>query len=668
MSENDQLDVIAPNANVSGDVGDRMDIQNPQAPIDNYQQDYLTQQDQNLENNFDVEIDSNLEGNIDNNLEDNFDNILDENFDLAAFDEDSLPLVPSLYPSNIATTLTPLHKDSSATPAFSAEPITNEVDRDLQTEVEPIESVEFSHSINVDANILEPIDISIPAPSAFAPPPPFIDSFDPIEEEIANDLLRDRQTSEADFIQEALNNDLLGNDLLGNDLLGNDLLGDDLLAGGMNQDYLDNFDLDSLDTQLPEDYSFTTPAISTGLNAPTAPTLTPPMPPSMPHPAAPLPTPPPVVHPANLYEEPSLSHTSATPLSPPSLPPLPPRRNPASTPMPLPPTQARKPMAKNAPVADSFDSFHESSGRSPNPRSAKDIDSVDQGWSDLLDADTVLSGVLRSPISGDTSSSQHSRGGNPRATPDTGASRQSPQHPPQERGRNKSRKPSTGLPSFDELGLEVHDDNTDWSGLLDSGDLSDSITTISNANSHASSRRVPPRSDMTGETREIPRDRRQPTPNFYEQPRARADIPNDPMDFNRFTEDNYDPYQPVTPAPEAQPQKPKLTLPSVSLESMWQDYLKYPVIGLVAIGGAFLLYSLVNRPIFDLGLRSGIFKDAKGMDFTKADFTGAKLENVDFSEAILMPSSLKPTFRGQIFRMQNWMVRTLEMPTLVVQD
>ncbi len=292
-------------------------------------------------------------------------------------------------------------------------------------------------------------------------------------------------------------------------------------------------------------------------------------------------------------------------------------------------------MAKNAPVADSFDSFHESSGRSPNPRSAKDIDSVDQGWSDLLDADTVLSGVLRSPISGDTSSSQHSRGGNPRATPDTGASRQSPQHPPQERGRNKSRKPSTGLPSFDELGLEVHDDNTDWSGLLDSGDLSDSITTISNANSHASSRRVPPRSDMTGETREIPRDRRQPTPNFYEQPRARADIPNDPMDFNRFTEDNYDPYQPVTPAPEAQPQKPKLTLPSVSLESMWQDYLKYPVIGLVAIGGAFLLYSLVNRPIFDLGLRSGIFKDAKGMDFTKADFTGAKLENVDFSEAIL---------------------------------
>lgn len=647
MPEDMPLEAIAPDLSTVSDAAEP----EMQVPVDDYQHDYLPPQDLNLEVNFEQEIDHNLES--------NFENILDEDFDLATFDEDSLTKAPNAYTSNVATTLTPIHKEpNTPLPSDDAELITNEFDRDIQTEIESIEDVEFSRNVNLNANTPDPIDIidiSIPEPSpAFVPPPPIppvINSFDPIEEEIANNLLHDRQNSEANFIQDALNNDLLGDDLLGDDLLGDDLLGNDLLAGGMNHDYLDNFELDNLDTQLSADYGFTPPAISTGLNAPPPPPLMPPAaiasmptpPPLMPPAAiASMPTPPPIAtNPSNFYEEPSLSHTSATPLTPPSLPPLPPRRNTASNPSTMSlPNQSRQPMARNASAPDSFDSFHESSGRSANPRSARDIDSVEQGWSELLDADTVLSGVLRSPIGGDTTGGQSSRLTS-RPNPDTGAARspsprQPNQRPPQERGRSQGKKPSTGLPNFDEMGLEIHDDNTDWSGLLDSGELSDNITTISNANTPKSSRRMPPRSDMTigGETKEIPRDRRPSTPKFNDSTQARMGIPADPMDFNRFTEDNYDAYQPVV-APPAAPQKPKMTMPSISLESLWNDYLKYPVIGLGAIGGAFLLYGLVSRPIFDFGLRSGIFKDAKGMDFTKADFTGAKLENVDFSEAIL---------------------------------
>lgn len=644
IPEDMPLEAIAPNVSTLSDAAEP----ELQEPVDDYQHDYLPSQDLNLEANFEQEIDRNLEIGLEGNLESNFENILDEDFDLATFDEDSLTKAPSAYTSSVATTLTPIHKElNTPLPADDVELIANELDRDIQTKIEPIEDVEFSRNVNLDAKTLDPIDIidiSVPEPSpAFVPPPPIppvIDSFDPIEEEIANNLLRDRQNSEASFIQDALNKDLLGDDLLG----------DDLLAGGMNHEYLDNFELDNLDTQLSADYGFTPPAISTGLNAPTPPPLMPPAatasmptpPPLMPPTAtASMPTPPPIAaNPPNFYEEPSLSHTSATPLTPPSLPPLPPRRNTASNPsrMSL-PTQSHQPKARNAPAPDSFDSFHESSGRSANPRSAKDIDSVEQGWSELLDADTVLSGVLRSPIGGDTTGGQSSRS-TPRPNPDTGAARspspRQPQRQPQERGRSQGKKPSTGLPNFDEMGLEIHDDNTDWSGLLDSGELSDNITTISNANTPKSSRPMPPRSDMTigGETREIPRDRRPSTPKFNDSTQARMGIPADPMDFNRFTEDNYDAYQPVT-APPAAPQKPKMAMPSISLESLWNDYLKYPVIGLGAIGGAFLLYGLVNRPIFDFGLRLGVFKDAKGMDFTKADFTGAKLENVDFSEANL---------------------------------
>ncbi|MFN6068927.1 MAG: pentapeptide repeat-containing protein, partial [Pseudanabaena sp.] len=88
-------------------------------------------------------------------------------------------------------------------------------------------------------------------------------------------------------------------------------------------------------------------------------------------------------------------------------------------------------------------------------------------------------------------------------------------------------------------------------------------------------------------------------------------------------------------------QQIKLRIPSISLESLWQNYLKIPAIGLLAIAAAFGLYSLLNRPIFDTGLRWGIFKDASGKDFTKANFKGVKLDNVDFSKAILTGAEMQ---------------------------
>lgn len=268
---------------------------------------------------------------------------------------------------------------------------------------------------------------------------------------------------------------------------------------------------------------------------------------------------------------------------------------------------------------------------------------MDKGWSELLDADTVISGVLKSPTQ--TSFSDTSGAIPPKARVNLdrtsqGRDRSVPS--------NTSRRRETKLPDFNDLGLEIHDDNTDWSGLLDSGDLSDSITTISHQSNQTSRIRgnqsTSSRLDATGinETREIPRDRRSQMSSFGDATQARMNASPDQMDFNRFTEDNYDAYETPAAAPaKVAPSRPKIAIPSVSLESLWQNYLKIPAIGLGAIGGVFLLYLLVSRPIFDLGLRWGIFKDATGKDFTNADFKGAKLDNVDFSKAILTGAKMQ---------------------------
>ena len=433
---------------------------------------------------------------------------------------------------------------------------------------------------------------------------------DPFEEALANNLLDDSY-EEVNFEEEALAHDLLNGLVI-------DPIGEDRLDDG-----------------------FVSAPMSTGLTASSPPS--PPMPPIPPMP----PSLPPLTK-----QEPTSPSINNLPPPPPFLPPLPPKRNPthgSTTPAPAYPTvnANAQPMPQNRmgrrTEDDDFDRFHAQPDQHKNR--SKPISSIDEAWSDLLDADTVLSGGIASTGSSYSGISSTTP---PSAERPTGRASQSRER----RDRNSiSRRTETGLPDLNDLGLEVHDDNTDWSGLLDSSDLSDSITTISPQSTKLPSRiRTNPvvnsRTDMTGtsETREIPRDRRNPMASFGDSTQARTSSPRDQIDFNRFTEDNYDEYgdyEQAAPPSEKTPNKPKLTIPSISLESLWQNYLKIPAIGLGAIGGGFLLYSLLNRPVFDLGLRWGLLKDASGKDFTKADFRKAKLDGVDFSKAILTEAKMQ---------------------------
>jgi len=557
----------------------------------------------------------------------NLDSIINEDFDLDAFDEEDFPEVSLTDTSNnrLFTTLTPNRAIPVPTPSA----------KNLTSGITP-PPVSAPLSVTDSRNNLVSPDFS---------------ATDPFEEALIHDLQNNEFINDYDLEvnlhEEALANDLLNGDMSDSEVLANRIpergdflppppqippnlplkspsnllpnlpsklpLSESFDMDTNDRDFLDDFDLDSLDTQLTGDdfgSAFVPPAISTGLTPPSPPIA--PLPPSM-----------------NTQDMTAPSVNNPPP-PPPFLPPLPPKRSPA---------QAKK-TSVSPPIQ--------------NKPASKPIGSLDEGWSELLDADTVLSGVLRSPTGGSpyveprgampphtagkTGASAANNGGTNAARPSQG----------RERDYNSSTPPKrkdTGLPDFNDLGLEIHDDTTDWSGLLDSSDLSDSITSISEGNQSSSRNRTPPlvsRSELTGigETREIPRDRRKPVSGF-DATQARMAARSDQIDFNRFTEDNYEP--PAMPSEVATPAKklPKISMPSVSLESLWQDYLKIPVIGLGAIGGAFLLYTFLNRPIFDIGLRWGIFKDASGKDFTKADFKGAKLDNVDFSNAILTGAKMQ---------------------------
>jgi uncharacterized protein YjbI with pentapeptide repeats len=554
---------------------------------------------------------------------DSLQGMLEEDFDLATFDEDSLLEVPnpSFNFGNIATTLTPSRSSSDT---FLEESLTSEFARQ-HSSINSIDSFEDN----------------------------VVSQRDKFEEALVNDLLNDN-FEEVDFEEEALAHDLL-NGLVSEseDFMSAQesstmptpmpSLNSNLAAstksnlGASDHDFLDDFDLESIDPFDDDGFNdgFAS-AISTGLT-PSAPTI-PPTPPSLP--------------PLNKQEPTSPSVNLPPP--PPSLPPLPPKRNPnqantTSAPSYNPVNTGGRPLPQNRmgrrSEEDDFDRFHDQPDKHRHRN--KPIGSIDEGWSDLLDADTVISGGKSS--SGLSYSDLSSN--TPSAGKSAGRASQGRDRKDLNSSSNVSSRKETGLPDFDDLGLEVHDDNNDWSGLLDSGDLSDSITTISPQSTQFPSRvRTNPiidsHSSLTGisETKEIPRNRRNPMAGFGDSTQARMSAPPDQMDFNRFTENNYDAYsENEQPSPQQAKtlSKPKLTIPSISLDSLWKNYLKIPAIGLGAIAGAFLLYTFLNRPIFDLGLRWGLFKDASGRDFTNADFKGAKLDNVDFSKAILTGAKMQ---------------------------
>ena len=553
----------------------------------------------------------------------NLGSMLDENFDLAAFDEDSLLEVPNpdFTFSNIPTTLTPSRSTSDA---FLEDSLTSGFTHQ-QSSINPIDS--FADNV--------------------------VSQSDQFEEALVNDLLNDNY-EEINFEEEALAHDLLNRLVSESDDFmpakesstmstpmptpNSNFAASTKFDLGTSGDFLDDFDLESIDPLGDDGFAdgFVSASISTGLT-PSAPEIAP-IPSSLP----PLPK-----------QEPTSPSINNLPPPPPFLPPLPPKRNPnQGNTVPAYPNAntGGRPLPQNRmgrrSEEDDFDRFHDQPDQHRNR--SKPIGSIDEGWADLLDADTVLSGGRASAGS---SYSDMSSTTPPSAGKSAGRASQGRERRDRNSPSSISRRNETGLPNFDDLGLEVHDDNTDWSGLLDSGDLSDSITTISPQSTQLPSRiRTNPivdsRSDMSGasETREIPLDRRKPMASFGDSTQARMSAPPDQIDFNRFTEDNYDAYsgyEQLDPSPIKTPSKSKLTMPSISLESLWKNYLKIPAIGLGAIGGVFLLYTFLNRPIFDLGLRWGLFKDASGKDFSKADFKGAKLDGVDFSKAILTEAKMQ---------------------------
>ncbi len=548
---------------------------------------------------------------------DDLESILDENFDLESFDEEiflETPLIDS-NSENVATTLAPNRVSPLASPE------------------DPFVS---------GFTLLSPPSIDLI--NDLVPSSPIL------EDALIDDLLNADYAVDVDLHEEALVNDLLNENALESDALDDDfVLGRESLpslppnlatpsnfdVGISDQDFLDDFDLDSVGEPLTGndfDAGFAPSKIPTGLTPPTP--LIVPTPPTAP--------------PFSKQEPTSPSLNNLLPL--PFLPPLPPKRN-SNQPKPSSsPTSAGNPASKskNRISETEFDSFHgqQDQIQQDQNKSQKSINSIDEGWSELLDAETVLSGVLRSPTASpylDVNNAIPPNVSNSRGGANTGRSQGREQS-----SSNVSKRKQNKLHDYNELGLEIHDDGTDWSGLLDSGDLSDSITSISGSKLPLPSqgRATSPRSEgmSVGETREIPRDRQRSMPNYGDATQARMAATPDQMDFNRFTEDNYNAYdnEPAAAHPQAvAPSRPKITLPTVSLESLWQDYLKIPAIGLGVIGGAFLLYSLLNRPVFDLGLRWGLFKDASGKDFTKTDFKGAKLDNVNFSKAILTGSQMQ---------------------------
>ncbi|MFN8780847.1 MAG: pentapeptide repeat-containing protein [Pseudanabaena sp.] len=524
----------------------------------------------------------------------NLGSMLDEDFDLAAFDEDSLLDIsnPDFNFSNTPTTLTPVR---STPDAFLDDTITSGYTHQ-QSSINSIDS--FADNL--------------------------VSQADPFEEALVNDLLNENY-EEVNFEEEALARDLLINSLVSDSdgfvpakesptmptpmpTPNSNIAASTKFDLGADRDFLDDFDFDleSIDPLDDDGFNdaFASAQISTGLTPP-APSIAP-IPASLP--------------PLTKQEPTSPSINLPPPL--PFLPPLPPKRNPTqgSTTPPVPAYPAvntgGRPLPQNRmgirSEEDDFDRFHDQPDKHRNRN--KPIGSIDEGWSDLLDADTVLSGGRSSsePSYTDMSSNHHSAGKS------SGRDSQGGEREAHNSSSSNSGRKETGLPDCSDFGLEVYADNTDWSGLLDSGDLSDSITTIS------------PQSTQS--------------PSQIRTKQARMSAPPDQIDFNRFTEDNYDAYSGYeqTAPPSAKTfSKQKLTIPSVSLESLWQNYLKIPAIGLGVIGGAFLLYTFLNRPIFDLGLRWGLFKDASGRDFTNADFRGVNLDKVDFSKATLTGAKMQ---------------------------
>jgi len=216
--------------------------------------------------------------------------------------------------------------------------------------------------------------------------------------------------------------------------------------------------------------------------------------------------------------------------------------------------------------------------------------------------------------------------------------------------RGNTAKLRDSIPDLNAIGLEEHDDSNDWSELLDSTNLSDSITTIISSGNLDRTAEAPKWRDNIDDPIRSP-----VSPAAKQNPVQQQPIPKTSnslsnaqlaqIEFERIAASAYysdDSQIEAKPTTTEKIKKLKTSvLPPLSLENIWQDYLRIPAIGLGVIGIVAIIFAIANEPIFNMGLKWGVFKNASGKNFSNADFSGANLENVDFSQANLTGANME---------------------------
>ncbi|MEE3715839.1 pentapeptide repeat-containing protein [Tumidithrix elongata RA019] len=325
----------------------------------------------------------------------------------------------------------------------------------------------------------------------------------------------------------------------------------------------------------------------------------------------------------------------------------------APMPMPLPPLPSRKspPKAPAKPPSnfsrpDAFSSASPNVPKAVPPQPPLPFD-VEEEWSGLLDSDGQMTD---STFSSTSFSSDRNRATNlnPNSLPPKRQPPQSPNpygQPPNSQtqvsdGHSQGRKKPKGLslPSLDELdNFTLGGGDDDWTGLLDMNTQISGIkpaaettrsrfdTNASNIDTRESVRRAPQptMSGFGGNTRST---------QFASRGDSSGALPSQ-RPVPSFAEDI-----PEGKAPKA---KVKVKVPTVDFETLWQKYLKLPVIGLGAIGIFYVGFLFLQRPIIELALKMQWLKDVSGRDFSGANFKEVKLDDVNFSKANLSGANLE---------------------------
>jgi len=107
--------------------------------------------------------------------------------------------------------------------------------------------------------------------------------------------------------------------------------------------------------------------------------------------------------------------------------------------------------------------------------------------------------------------------------------------------------------------------------------------------------------------------------------------------------------RPVSGAPQVQTAQPQVKLPKLPVLP-WGAIAKFGGIAVGAIAVLWIGGTVLNRPLTELGLRTGLWKDASGKNLSRIVLNDANLENANFSNANLDQARLQnANLKGAIF-------------------